>query len=107
MSYIRPQARTYRKPRKGAKRTRVHRRVTIVPMSLDENLGQISQIFGGFVTFFTEFTKAAEAKMCVCKGECPCHTAGPLGGVPCPPGCRVRKFDGCHRCDPECQGKVQ
>lgn len=24
-----------------------------------------------------------------------------IGGVPCPPDCK--NFDGCHRCDPECQ----
>ena len=45
--------------------------------------------------------RAAHAD-CACKGECLCHAVGLYGGVPCPFNCTVVKFDGCHRCDPEC-----
>jgi hypothetical protein len=41
---------------------------------------------------------------CRCGGSCLCHVFAQLGGVPCPPDCPNfgNHFDGCHRCDPQC-----
>ena len=38
------------------------------------------------------------SERCACGGECRCHFMPPYGGVPCPPSCPTRGFDGCHLC---------
>ena len=47
------------------------------------------------------------ASECTCKGECTCHMFAQIGGQPCPPDCKNygNHFDGCHRCDPQCQSE--
>lgn len=74
---------------------------TDVPPVIDMLIG-LGHLMRGFIgSHRTEHTEE-----CACKGECPCHLCGaPFGGQPCPPDCEHfgDHFDGCHRCDPQCQ----
>ena len=72
-----------------------------VPPVIDMMIG-LGHLMRGFIGQ----SRTESAQKCACKGECPCHTFGaPFGGQPCPPQCKHfgDHFDGCHRCDPQCQ----
>ena len=74
---------------------------TDTPPIIDMMIG-LGHLMRGFIGQ----SRTESAQKCACKGECPCHTFGaPFGGQPCPPQCKHfgDHFDGCHRCDPQCQ----
>ncbi len=48
----------------------------------------------------------ADPKLCVCKGECPCHNETQFGRVTCPEDCPTSGFDVCHRCDCSVSGEI-
>jgi hypothetical protein len=73
---------------------------TDVPPVIDMLIG-LGHLMRGFIGSH----RAERAEKCACKGECPCHVCGAPFGGPCPPDCKHYgdHFDGCHRCDPQCQ----
>jgi len=72
---------------------------TEIPLVIDMLIG-LGHLMRGFIG-----SSRIKASECICKGECLCHTGLQIAGQPCPPDCKHYgdHFDGCHRCDPECQ----
>ena len=75
---------------------------TEVPPVIDMLIG-LGHLMRGFIGSH----RAERTEKCVCKGECLCHLGTRFAGQPCPPDCKHYgdHFDGCHRCNPECQPK--